>query len=70
VVHTLLDKFSQQRLDADTAAILAGGVGEAGDELADWAAPVGELMLAPAVALLRVKNRLLATEPQFKHKKE
>ncbi len=64
ILQTLLDRFGGRRLSEDAATSVADYLADSvGDQLTAWSAPVGELMLAPAIAILRLQNQLLGSQP-------
>jgi|GEM_PF-828900 len=63
-VQALLDRFGGRRLSEDAGSYVASYLADTvSNELASWSAPVGELMLAPAVALVRLQNQLRGSQP-------
>ena len=63
ILQALLDRFGRRRLSQEAATYIAGYLADRlGDELTAWSAPVGELMLAPTVAILQLLNRLRGSQ--------
>jgi len=60
VVQSLLDNFGRQDFGLDAAEL--AGAELAGAGLAQWGTPVGELLLAPALALLRVRQQIIGVQ--------